>query len=112
MFWHDGSMVTKHSHSVMTVSFMYDVTFLTDDEFEAQNRDQVNIQPLIEKPFIYMLDRCPSDDHQLMYSNERFADIIDLKNKEHNGILINDIMRLFKGDNHVVQLESGQQKKW
>ena len=107
MFWHDGSMVTKHSHSVMTVSCMYDVTFLTDDEFEEQNRHRVNIQPLIEKPFIYMLDRCPSDDHQLMYSNERFADIIDLKNKKHNGILINDIMRLFKGDNHVVQLESG-----
>ena len=59
-----------------------------------------------------MLDRCPSDDHQLMYSNERFADIIDLKNKEHNGILINDIMHLFKGDNHVTLLESGQQKKW
>ena len=57
-----------------------------------------------------MLARCPSDDHQLLYSNERLAGIIDLKNKvEHDGILINDIMRVFKGDNPAVQLERGQQ---
>ena len=44
-----------------------------------------------------MLARCPSDEQQLLYSNERLADIIDLKNKvEHNGILINAIMRVFK----------------
>ena len=107
MFWHDGSTVSKHSHIVMMVSCMHDnVAFLTDDEFEAQNGHQVNIQP-----FIYMLARCPSDDHQLLYSNERLADIIDLKNKvEHNVILINDIMRVFKGDNPAAQLESWQQK--
>ena len=49
-----------------------------------------------------MSARCPSDDHQ---------PLIDLKNKvEHNGILINDIMRVFKGDNPAAQLESWQQK--
>ena len=49
-----------------------------------------------------MLARCPSDDHQ---------PLIDLKNKvEHNGILINDIMHVFKGDNPAAQLESKQQK--
>ena len=49
---------------MMMVSCMYDdVAFLTDDESEAQNAHQVNIQPLIKKPFIYMLARCPSDDH-------------------------------------------------
>ena len=114
MVWHDGSMISKHSHIMMMVSCMCDdVAFLTDDEFEAQNDHRVNVQPLIEKPFIYTLLRCPSDDHQLLYSNERLADIIDLKNKvEHNGILINDIMGVFKGDNPAAQLESGQQQKW
>ena len=97
----------------MMVSCMCDdVAFLTDDEFETQNGHRVNIQPLIEKSFIYMLVRCPSDDHQLLYSNEPLADIIGLKNKvEHSGILINDIMGVFKRDNPAAQLESGQQQK-
>ena len=112
MFWHDGSTVSKHSHIMMMVSCVYDdVAFLTDDEFEAQNGHRVNIQPLIEKPFIYMLARCPSDDHELLYSNERLADIVGVKNKvEHNGISINDIMCVFRGDNPAAQLEIAQQK--
>ena len=37
--------------------------------------------------------------------------VIDPKNKVgHNGILINDIMCVFKGENPAAKLESGQQK--
>ena len=82
MFWHDGSTVSKHSHIMMMVSCMYDdVAFLIDDEFETQNGHRLNIQPLIEKPFIYMLVRCPSDDHQLLHSNERLAVLLTRKIK-------------------------------
>ena len=112
MFWHDGLTVSKHSHIMMMFSCIYDeAAFLTNDEYEAINGTPVSIQLLIEKPFIYMLARCPSDDHQLLYSPERLNDTTELKHRvEYNGIYITGIMCTFKGDNPASQLESGQQK--
>ena len=111
MFWYDGSTVPKHSHIMMMVSCVHvEAAFLTNNEYKAINGTSVNIQPLIEEPFIYMLARCLSDDHQLLYSPERLNDIIELKHRiECNGIYITDIMCAFKGENPASQLESGRQ---
>ena len=71
----------------------------------------MNIQPLIENPFIYKLARCPSNDHQLLYSPEKLNEIIEPKNRiEFNGFCITDIMHVFKGDNHALELENGKPK--
>ena len=59
-----------------------------------------------------MLARCPSDDHQLLYSPERLNDVIELKHRvEFNVMYITDIMRACKRDNPASKLESGQHKK-
>jgi len=59
----------------------------------------------------YLLARCPSNDQQLMYIEERMEDILDLKQDILcEDITIVDRMRIFKGDKPASQFESGQQK--
>ena len=49
----DGSTISKHSHTMMVISCIYDEgAFSTNNEYEAINGAPVNIQSLIEKPFI------------------------------------------------------------
>ena len=71
----------------------------------------INIQSAIEKPYLYILARCRSDDSQLLYSSERLDDILNLKDDvEHNGKNVHEIARIFKRDNPACQLEAGHQK--
>ena len=75
-FWHDGSSISNHSHLLMTVNTLYDKTIhMTDQEYEEKHKRKVDVQSEIEKPYIYILARCPGDDHQLMYSDCRNEDI-------------------------------------
>ena len=112
MFWHDGSCISNHGHIMMMVSCMYDDgAFVTDQEYQPEHGCLQNIQSIVEKPYVYLLARCPSDDHQLLYSQERINDILELSRKiEFHGIEITDVMPIFKGDNPAFQFESGQQK--
>ena len=61
---------------------------------------------------IYILARCPSNDQQLLYSEERLDDILKLNEnmKTSNNIEIIDKLCIFKGDKPASQFESGQQK--
>ena len=61
---------------------------------------------------IYILVRCPSNDQQLLYSEERLDDILKLNEnmKTSNNIEIIDKLCIFKGDKPASQFESGQQK--
>ena len=114
MFWHDGSNLANHSHILMTVSVMYDkAIFMTEDEYSEKfkEKDQKNIQAIIEEPFLYILSRCPADDAQLMYTATRCEDLELLKETIlWKGVPIQDKMRLFKGDGPAAQFEAGQQK--
>jgi len=112
MFWHDGSSISNHSHILMTVSCIYDpATFLTDAEYQQKYGKLINVQPIVEAPYLYLLARCPSNDQQLMYVEERINDIKNLKTPlAVDGLLINDVMRIFKGDNPAAQFEAGHQK--
>ena len=111
-FWHDGSCIANHSHLLLAVNVVYDkAIFYTDDEFKAINGRKIDIQSEIETPFVYLVARCPSDDHQLMYSDIRVADIKTLKDplcfREAD---IFDEVRFFHGDGPACELEAGQQK--
>ena len=112
MFWHDGSSISNHGHLLMMVSCMYDDgAFLTNHEYQTRSGYVTDMQSIIEKPFVYLIARCPSDDHQLLYCQERTVDLLQLDRKiDYNGIVITDVMRVFKGDNPAAQFESGQQK--
>ena len=104
MFWHDGSSISNHSHLMIMVACMFDLEiYLTDQEYFNLYGKHINIQSVIEKPYLY--------DSQLLYSSERLDDILNLKDDvEYNGRKVHDIARIFKGDNPACQLEAGHQK--
>ena len=79
---------------MMMVLCMYDDgAFIIDQEYQSEPGYQQNVQSIVEKPYIYLLSRCPSDDHQLLYSQERINDISELSRKtEFHGIEITDLM--------------------
>ena len=79
---------------MMMVLCMYDDrAFIIDQEYQSEPGYLQNVQSIVEKPYIYLLARCPSDDHQLLYSQERINDISELSRKtEFHGIEITDLM--------------------
>ena len=110
--WHDGSSLSSHSHLLITVACLYDrAVFLTDEEYYQKEGVHVNVQAVVEKPFIHILARTPATDQQLLYSQDRLEDIFHLKTPiEVDGIYLHDILRAFKGDHPASQFEAGQQK--
>ena len=112
MFWHDGSSISNHSHLMIIVSCMFDpVVYLTNDEYSEIHGKYVNVQSIVEKPYLYILARCHSDDSQLLYSSECLDDLLNLNEDiEYNNKQILDTVRAFKGDSPACQLEAGQQK--
>ena len=113
MMWHDCPTIGGHSYLLMMVACMYDpACYFTDIEFHQKYNEHVNIQAIVETPRIYILARCPSNDQQLLYSEERLDDILKLnKNvKTSNNIEIIDKLHIFKEDKPASQFEAGQQK--
>ena len=69
------------------------------------NKRKVDVQSEIEKPYFYILARCPGDDHQLMYSDCRNEDIRGLKYPtDADGCELNDVARFLHGDGPACQL--------
>ena len=69
--WHDGSSLSSHSHLLITVACLYDrAVFLTDEEYYQKEGVHVNVQAVVEKPFIHILARTPATDQQLLYSQD------------------------------------------
>ena len=60
-----------------------------------------------------MLARCQSNDNQLLHSEERVKDLLEINAPitSSNGALIIDAMIIFKGDDPAAQLEAGHQKR-
>ena len=109
---HNGSSLSSHSHLLITVACLYDrAVFLTDEEYYQKEGVHVNVQAVVEKPFIHILARTPATDQQLLYSQDRLEDILDLKTPiEVDGIYLHDTLRTCYGDLHASQFKSGQQK--
>ena len=62
MFWHDGSSISNHGHLIIMVTCMFDpAVYLTYQEYLNLYGKHINIQPVIEKPYLYILARCQSD---------------------------------------------------
>ena len=92
---------------------MYDTAcFLTDDEYYLKYKRRINFQVAVEKPYLYILARCPSNDQQILYSEERISDILKISEplQSYNGLDIYDVLRSFKGDSPVCQFEAGHHK--
>ena len=67
---------------------------------------------LVEKPQVYLLARYPANDQQILYTEERLQDILNLNltitSSKHDAI--KDELHIFKGDKPAAQFEAGQQK--
>ena len=109
----DNEIDNSDRHTLTQMLWKWEYLSLEAGQKHAITQLKGKVKKYQRTRFIYMLARCPSDDHQLLYSHEQLDDIIYLKNKvKHIGILINNWMRVFKGDNPVAQLESGLQKNY
>ena len=112
MFWHDGSLA-NHSHILMTVSAMYDpAVCVTDQQYFKKHKESLNVQAEVEKPYLYLMGRCPSNDQQILYIEEGIKDIHDKAKKtvSPSGIPYQGVMRLFKEGSPARQFVAGQQK--
>ena len=96
----------------MMIACIYDPDcYYTDIESHEKFGVFVNIQTIVEEPRLYILAKCPSNDQQILYSQERLNDITALQQKtKTDDIEITDKMRIFKGDKPTAQFEAGQQK--
>ena len=110
MFWHDGSTLANHSYILMTVSAMYDpAAYVTDQEYFKKYKKSLNVQTEVEKRYLYLMGRCPSNDQQLLCIEERIKDINDMTEKivSPSGIPYQDVTRLFKRGSLAPQFEVG-----
>ena len=111
MMWHHGSILSSHTYLLMMVSIIYDrAVFLTNEEYEQKYHASLDIQSIIEKPQVYLLARCPSNDQQILHIEEHLQDILNLNltitSSKH--FPIKDELRIFKGDKPAAQFEAGQ----
>ena len=82
MFWHDVSTLANHSHILMTVSAMYDpAVCVTDQQYFKKHKESFKVQAEVEKLYLYLIGRCPSNDQQILYIEERIKDILDKAEK-------------------------------
>ena len=112
-FWHDGSTIGNHRHLLITGNVLYDpASFLSDEEYYLKYKKNINVQATIEEPQLYLSLRGPSNDQQILNSEERVTDLLKMQKPIQclNGVMINDVARFFKGDSPALQFEAGQQK--
>ena len=110
--WDDESSLSSHSHLLMTVVCLYDrVVFLPGEEHYKKEGVHVNVQGVVDKPFIHILARTPAKDQQLVYSENQLEDTFVVKTPiEVDGIYLYDILRAFICDYPPSQFKAGHQK--
>ena len=110
---HDSSSSNNHRHLLTTIKSMYDAAWLfTDDKYYLKYKRQVNVQTGVEKPHFYILACCPSNNQQILYSEEGTSDILEINEplQSCNGLEIYDVLKTFKRDSFALQFESGHQR--
>ena len=93
----------------MVVNTLYDkAVHMSDEEYPIKVGKKVDVQGIIEKPNIYILARCPSNDHQLMYSDCRNEDIKLLRHEINvDGNKLHNVVRFFHGDGQACWAAKG-----
>ena len=75
-FWHHGSTISNHGHLLIMVNTVYDkAIYLTNEEYHLKYGHHKDIQSEIEKPELYLLARCPSNEQQMSSSDTRNEDM-------------------------------------
>jgi len=87
MMWHDGSSLASHGYLLIMVGTLYDPAIHISENQFREGFGSTGIQALIEKPFMYIVARCPSNNQQILYTKERMDDLLDIVTP----ILLDDI---------------------
>ena len=113
LYWSDGSSLANSGHLVSMINVMYDPAIhYTNQEYKDKTGKHVTVQAEVEKPYLYILARCRSDDEQLSYTDTRVDCIRELKYRLQTaqGHEILDKMKFGKADGPIVQFETVSQK--
>ena len=106
--------MTVHLWEVIVTCLSMPCTILqiSYNEYYLKHKKKINVQASVEEPNMYILARCSSTDQQLLYSDERTGDIMNLKYSAEsaNNVEVNDVLRFFKGDSPARKFEGCQQK--
>ena len=97
----------------MTVNVLYDeAIFYSSEEYYEICNEKLNIQSIIEEPYIYIIGKCRANDEQIMYIETRLECLKMLGKKIDlaNGAVISDKMHMFHGDGPACQFEIGNSK--
>ena len=111
--WHDASVIANHGHIVMTVNELYDeAIFYNSEEYYEISNEKLNIQSIIEEPYLYIIGRCRANDEQIMYVETRLECLrmLDKRIDLTNWAIISDKMCMFHGDGPASQFEIGNSK--
>ena len=97
-------------HIVMTVNVLYDeAVFYNSEEYYEISNEKLNIQSIIEEPYLYIIGRCRANDEQIMYveTSLECLRMLDKRIDLTNGAIISDKMSMFHGDGPASQFEIG-----
>jgi len=100
--WGDHLSLLNRGFLVYTMNVIYSKRiFFTDDEVFKISGKNVNVQSLVEQPFIYIFAQCSdSIAEKLSYVSLRREDILEMPLPlSVNNVLLKDRMRFFKGKN-------------
>ena len=74
---------------------------------------QIDVPTKVKEPQMYLIARSSSSDaEQALYDEDRFFDLLTLKDAvtTPEGIKIKDVLRFFHGDSPAAQFESGHSR--
>lgn len=87
---------------------------LTNEEFKQRfpNRQPIDVQEGVEKPYLYILGQSKlSDKDQMAYTDIRLEDLSNIDQPTiQSGVQIFERVRVFSGDGPARQFEDGQQR--
>ena len=93
------------------VQVMYDMAlYLSDEEYEEQHSSRVNIQSMVERPYIRILTKSAGgEEEQLRHIPDRLKDLNSAAQdipREHGGAIF-DVFVAFTGDMSAWWFEAG-----
>ena len=90
-----------------------DSLYYTNDEMKDRGQENNDVQSLVERPHVYILERCGSSEvEQLAYIKTRKVCLqtLDATVTTLNGMQITNVMRFFHGDGPQQVFEAGERK--
>ena len=114
MIWGDNSTILNHGHILYLIQCLYDSAFFyTPEEMKVRGYGDVDVAAIVERPHLYILERCGSKEvEQLAYveTRQECLDCLPFQVETSDAVKVNDVMRFFHGDGSEQQFESGEQR--